>query len=106
RQKKRGLRPGGDVELDPHRRVQSRVETFLLQRTRRFARALEELRKRLERPAYTPEALEWRLRGPLGPLALARATRDEPRQQRAPGEIAFLLAEIALALRRVKLSRE
>lgn len=87
-------------ELDPLRRVHS--ETFLLQRTRRFARALEQLCERLRRPAHSLEGLTWRLHGPVGPLALAQAIMKEPREQRAAGEVAFLLAEIALALSRIQ----
>ena len=91
-------------ELDPHARV--RTETFLLQRTRRVARALEQLRARLERPAYSHEALRWRLRGPVGPVALMRAIGSEwsaAREGRSEGEAAFLFAEIALTLSRVAL---
>ncbi|MGH7265413.1 MAG: hypothetical protein ACREMB_11240, partial [Candidatus Rokuibacteriota bacterium] len=86
------------AELDPHRRV--RTETFLLQRTRRVARAIEQLVARLARPVAHRAALAWRLRGPVGPLALARAIGDEAR---SPGEAAFLLADLALALRRLDL---
>jgi hypothetical protein len=91
-------------ELDPHSRV--RTETFLLQRTRRVARALEQLRARLERPVHSREALRWRLRGPVGPLALMRAIEREAEQENRPaGEVAFLFAEIALTLNRVTPSR-
>lgn len=100
-------RRGDDLprELDPHARV--RTETFLLQRTRRVARALEQLRARLERPAYSREALRWRLRGPVGPVALMRAIEREraaAREGRSEGEAAFLFAEIALTLSRVALA--
>jgi hypothetical protein len=87
-------------DLDPHARV--RTETFLLQRTRRVARALEQLHARLERPVHSREALRWRLRGPVGPLALMRAIE---REERPAGETAFLFAEIALTLNRVKPAR-
>jgi hypothetical protein len=83
-------------ELDPHLRV--RTETFLLQRTRRVARAIEHLVERLNRPVAHFDGLNWRLRGPVGPLALARALAEAAC---SPGEACFLLAEVALALRRV-----
>lgn len=83
--------------LDPHRRVST--ETFLLRRTKRVGRALEHLRERLERPAASREAFEWRLGGPVGPLALAKAFRLEARTE---AEAKFFLAEIALTLRRVR----
>jgi hypothetical protein len=84
------------AEIDPHRKV--RTETFLLQRTRRVARAVEQLLARLSRPVPHRDALAWRLRGPVGPLALARALAAEAR---SPGEAAFLLADLTLALRRL-----
>jgi len=77
------------LELDPHRRVDT--SGFLLKRVHRVSRALEGLRERLEKPALSIDALRWRLRGPVGPLALARRLVDE-------GDVAavFLIAEIAL----------
>lgn len=87
-------------DIDPHRRVNT--ETFLLQRTRRVARALAQLVENLNRPAIHPDALAWRLRGPVGPLALARALH---REARSPGEASFLLSEIALALSRLDAAR-
>jgi hypothetical protein len=91
---------GIPVDIDPHRRV--KTETFLLQRTRRVAKALERLVENLNRPIVHPEALEWRLRGPVGPLALAQALVGAAR---TPGEGAFLLADVALALRRLDVAK-
>jgi len=71
---------------------------FLLKRMRRMAAAFEELRARLERPMYTRDALAWRLRGPLGPLVLARRMVEEE-----PTSAAFQLAELALSLRGLRL---
>ena len=70
---------GTDVspEIDPLKRVQS--ETFLLQRTRRVAKAIEHLVENLNRPVVHEDALLWRLRGPVGPLALARALAEVAR---------------------------
>jgi hypothetical protein len=87
-------------EIDPLKRV--RTETFLLQRTRRVAKAIEHLIENLNRPAVHEDALLWRLRGPVGPLALARALVEAAR---SAGEACFLLAEVALALRRVDIAR-
>jgi hypothetical protein len=84
-------------ELDPLRRVDS--SGFLLQRTRRVSWALNALRKRIERPAPTRECLEWRIRGPIGVMAVARAIT---REAKSDEEKAFLLAELALELWRAK----
>jgi hypothetical protein len=61
--------------LDPHKRVDT--SGFLLQRTRRVSDALRALRQRLERPVVSEQALAWRLRGPVGVLALAQAIGNE-----------------------------
>jgi hypothetical protein len=89
-----------DATLDPLKRLDS--QAFLLRRTRRVARALDRLRERLERPALTKEAFEWRLRGTIGPMTLALAFMKE---SRLPGEAQFCLAELALTLRRVNVER-
>jgi len=85
------------AELDPLRRFDS--QSFLLRRTKRLATALERMRERLERPASSREAFEWRLFGPVGPLALAEGYA---REATFAGEAKFCLAEIALALHRVQ----
>lgn len=85
------------VVLDPHKRVDT--STFLLQRTRRVSWALNMLRERLERPVATEQCLDWRLRGPVGVMALARALGREARSEE---ETAFLLSELALELARVE----
>lgn len=87
-------------DIDPLKRI--RTETFLLQRTRRVAKAIEHLVESLNRPVVYADALIWRLRGPVGPLALARALAEAAR---SPGEACFLLAEVALALRRVDIDK-
>jgi hypothetical protein len=95
--------PAGDEippELDPLRRFNS--ETFLLQRTRRVAKAIDQLVANLNRPVVHRDALEWRLRGPVGPCALAKAICKEAR---IPGEACFLLSEIVLVLRRIDASK-
>ncbi len=94
---KRMIRGQNEFQLDPHKRINT--ETFLLMRAKRVAAALERLRERLERPVLTSEALQWRLYGPVGPMALAEAFI---REASLPGEELFFLAELALALRRVR----
>jgi hypothetical protein len=93
---------GDDVppELDPLRRFNS--ETFLLQRTRRVAKAIDQLVANLGRPIVHCSALNWRLRGPVGPCALAKAICKEAR---VPGEACFLLSEIVLVLRRLNAAK-
>lgn len=82
--------------LDPLKRLDS--PAFLLRRTKRVAAALDRMRERLERPALSKDALEWRVNGPVGPTALARAFVQEAR---LPGEAKFYMAELALAVKRV-----
>lgn len=89
-----------DIQLDPHKRINT--ETFLLRRTKRVALALEHLRERLEKPVLTRETFEWRLRGPVGPLAFANAFLKEARNT---SEAAFFLAELALTLKRMDISQ-
>ena len=50
----------------------------------------------------SPEGFEWRLNGPVGPRALAKAFAAEAKQ---PREAAFFLAELALSLSRVRPDR-
>jgi hypothetical protein len=83
--------------LDPHKRVDT--SGFLLQRTRRVSDALRALRQRLERPVVSEQALAWRLRGPVGVLALAQAISKEAHSEEERG---FLLTELCLELGRVR----
>jgi len=54
------------------------------------------LQERLERTAYNIEALRWRLRGPIGPVSLAKRLVLEE------GEgAAFMISEVAMVLRSV-----
>jgi len=52
----------------------------------------------LERPFYTKESLNWRLRGPIGVLTLAQTIIREGKSE---DEKAFLVAEILLELGRI-----
>ncbi len=95
-------RAAADVELDPLRRY--RDETALLYRTRRVARALEEMRQKLQRPVVSEETFRWRLfESPIGPLRLAEALA---REARTPAEAAFLVAEVVLIVQDVEPPQE
>ena len=90
-----------DSELDPHAKVDT--SEFILQRARRAGLALEGLRQRLSQPVSHPDALARRLRGPFGPLGLARALeRAREAGQLEPREHAFMLAELALSVSRAE----
>ena len=90
------------IELDPHKRVDT--SEFLLQRTRRVSWLLKALRERLERPLATRESLTWRLDGPVGVQAVARALIEEAGRRQSADERCFLLSELALELTRTRLS--
>jgi hypothetical protein len=77
---------------DPHKRVDT--SRFLLKRMRRLAKALEGLRRRLELPVASIEGWRWRLQGPLGPVALARALKADSHQ-----DSAFFISEIAATMK-------
>ena len=83
--------------IDPHKRVDT--SQFILQRTRRVSWVLNALRQRIERPAVTLEFLRWRLRGPVGAMALANAL---VREAKSTEEHVFLISELALELSRAK----
>jgi hypothetical protein len=97
RRKKENKTQDEGTSLDPHKRVDT--SSFLLQRTRRVSDALTGLRQRLEEPAASEQALEWRLHGPVGVMALAQALAKEARSEQ---ERCFLLAELCLELARVR----
>lgn len=85
-----------DVVIDPHKKVDT--TKFLFQRTRQISWVLRSLKERLERPFYTVESLNWRLRGPIGVLTLAQTIIREGKSE---DEKAFLIAEIVLELGRI-----
>jgi hypothetical protein len=76
--------------------------TSLLRRTKQVGIALERLRERLEQPIINTDTLEWQLCGPVGPLRLAEMFCKEAQSQ---GEARFLLAELALALKRFRVDK-
>jgi hypothetical protein len=98
--RRRRKKSPSDIQLDPLRRLESAA--LLLRRTKRVAAALDRLKERLERPALTRDAFEWRLRGPIGSATLAEAF---VREATLPGEASFYLAELALTLSRVNPDR-
>jgi hypothetical protein len=97
KEKGRAPNPIRDNELiDPHKRVDT--SSFLLQKTYRVTAALNGLRARLERPAMSMDAIEWRLKGPVGVTAVQKAIL---REAQSTDEQVFLLTELALELSRV-----
>jgi hypothetical protein len=86
--------PTTNPEVDPHKKVDT--SQFLLRRMRRVAHALEGMRERLQQPVASLDALRWRLRGPIGPIALAKRLADED-----PEGAEFMIAEVATTLRGV-----
>jgi len=82
-------------EVDPHKKVDT--SGFLLQRMRRLGRALEGMRRRLQQPVHSVEALRWRLHGPVGPLRLADRLATDMAGD--PGA-AFFIAELARTMRK------
>lgn len=89
----------GTEDLDPLRRYSGSGR--LLHRARQVSFALAGLRRRLERPASSLDAMTWRLKGPFGPKALAEKLAQAAKKDRAlAGETDFLIAELALTLKR------
>jgi phosphatidylserine/phosphatidylglycerophosphate/cardiolipin synthase-like enzyme len=90
-------------ELDPLKRYSSVGQ--LLGRARRVSAALEGLRRRLEQPVGSLDTLRWRLFGPIGPKAIAEGLlreAEDPSAGFVAGEASFILAELALTLKRVE----
>lgn len=101
RRTQRAVDEGHTLVLDPLQRFDD--SGLLLQRARHLSLALWRLQERLSRPATSLDTLEWRLRGPVGPIAIAdglgRAAADE---KILPGEAHFRLAELALTIAAVE----
>ncbi|MEN6549496.1 MAG: hypothetical protein ABFE07_25915, partial [Armatimonadia bacterium] len=83
--------------IDPLKKVDT--SQFLLQRSRRVSWALCSLRERLEKPVPNEHCLQWRLHGPVGVMAVAKALEREAHSE---DEAAFLLSELALEVYRVR----
>jgi hypothetical protein len=101
RRKQLATAEGVAVVLDPLQRYDD--SGLLLQRARHMSLALWRLQERLSRTATSLDTLQWRLNGPVGPIAiadgLARAAAD---RKALPGETHFLLAELALTIAAVE----
>jgi hypothetical protein len=91
---------GAETKLDPHQRVDT--SQFLLQRTRRVSAALKALADRLARPLPTEESLQWRLHGPVGVEAVAKAILKDALANDCGESQVFLIAELALELSQVR----
>ncbi|MCH5642274.1 hypothetical protein [Gordonia sp. ABSL49_1] len=88
------------VITDPLKRFDS--HSTLLRRGRALANSLTALERRLARHVNTVDALEARLKGPLGPSYLAtRVVDDFEDGQIGLSEALFTVAEIALSVSRV-----
>jgi|SRR5215213_2586779 len=88
-------------ELDPLRRHD--LYTTFLHRIRRRARVFAQFRDKLERPVYSRQALDWRLRGLLGVQPLAdRFLREVLKADGFVAEGLLTLADFLIVLREVK----
>lgn len=94
--------PQDDSVTDPHERANQHTASYLLQRTRRVTGALTNLRERLERPCASPASLAWRISGPAGLHAFIKALK---RESQSVDETGFLLGELAMELKRVRLEK-
>lgn len=91
-------------ELDPLKRFSDVGQLF--SRTRSMSAALAGLKVRLEKPAASIDAFEWRVGGPFGPVEIARRLIAERSTHGGlVGEREFLLAEIALTVGAVDAER-
>jgi len=85
-------------ELDPLKRFDS--SAFLLNRTRRVSATFRALAESLSKPCPTEEALAWRLEGPCGARAVARAVSADFAED--PDKCRFFLSELCLDLLEVE----
>ena len=87
-------------DLDPLRRYD--LQATFLHRIRRRARVIGQLRANLERPVWSRQALEWRLRGLIGVEQLAdRFVRELAGAGSATDEALLTLADFLIVLREV-----
>jgi hypothetical protein len=96
--------------LDPLNRYS--LSTTFLHRVRRRARVMAQLRRVVERPAISSQALEWRLRGMIGIESLANrfaadfeAASTTAKNGTAPREALLTLADLLIVLRGAKYVR-
>lgn len=85
-------------ELDPLKRFDS--SAFLLNRTRRVSATFRALAESLSEPCPTEESLAWRLEGPCGARAVARAVSADFAED--PDKSRFFLSELCLDLLEVE----
>ncbi len=88
------------IDLDPLRRYD--LQAPFLHRIRRRAHILAQLRSNLQRPAYSQQALEWRLRGMVGIEPLAnRLVREFANTDANADESLLTLADFLIVLHEV-----
>lgn len=88
------------IDLDPLRRYD--LQATFLHRIRRRARILAQLRSNLQRPVWSRQALEWRLRGLVGVEPLAdRLVGEFAGTDGAADEALLTLADFLIVLREV-----
>lgn len=86
--------------VDPHAKVDT--TGFLIKRTQRACRAMQQISERLRQPIVSSAALGWRLQGPVGARAVLEAIERQC-DPTLPDEWAFLLCEFVRALQSIKL---
>lgn len=89
------------IDLDPLKKYSS--ATHILQRTRKYSLAINQLKNRLELPFPTEKALEWKLYGPVGVMV---AIDTIIKESITKSEAVFFMSEIWKALGSVKPSQE
>jgi hypothetical protein len=88
------------IDLDPLRRYD--LQATFLHRVRRRARVLAQLRCNLQRPVWSRQALDWRLRGMVGIAPLAeRLVREFHTANGKSNEALLMLADFLIVLREV-----
>jgi hypothetical protein len=88
------------IDLDPLRRYD--LQATFLHRIRHRARILAQLRANLQRPVWSQQALDWRLRGLIGVEPLAdRLVRDIAGSNGTTDEALLTLADFLIVLREV-----
>lgn len=93
--------PSDITQVDPLERHRLTTEA-LLPRVRHQSAALAGMQARLSRPVASADTLRWRLFGAMSPNYLAERLVDHADDSTwLPGEVRFLLAELALAVRSV-----
>jgi hypothetical protein len=89
------------IDLDPLRRYD--LQATFLHRIRHRARVLAQLRSNLQRPAYSRQAVEWRLRGLVGIESLAeRLVREFRKAEDKTDEALLTIADFLIVLREVE----